>query len=61
MGGETKILKGRGGKLGQGVGALKKGGSADPLQLCKLLLDFYTSQPIMLLDVMLKNIGCCVN
>ena len=26
MGGETKILKGRGGKLGQGVGALNRGG-----------------------------------
>ena len=31
MGGETKILKGGGGKLSQGVGALKREGDWKPL------------------------------
>ena len=39
-GGDTKILKmGRGGKLGQGVGTLKRGGPENPYELC--ITSFY--------------------
>ena len=38
MGGETKIFKKEGGKLGQGVGALKKGGLEPPYELWVTIL-----------------------
>ena len=42
-GGETKIFK-KGGKLGQGVGALKRGVAGTPLRTMGCILVLYTHQ-----------------